>query len=90
MADDDETKGGNGFRVTTGTLYTQIEGLKTEVAGLKLEIAVLSTNMATMLAAITVGTTRTEKLEGRFNGMLVGIGVGIATALVAVFRGVFV
>lgn len=85
---DEEERGGNGFRVTTGTLYTQIEGLKTEVGGLKTEMAVLSTNMTTMLAALTTTNIRTEKLEGRFNGMLVGIGVGIATALVAVFRGV--
>lgn len=85
MADEEN---GAGFRVTTGTLFVQIDGLKTEIAGLKTEVAVLSTNMATMLAALATGTVRVEKLEGRFNGMLVGIGVGIATALVAVFKGV--
>lgn len=79
---------GAGFRVTTGTLYVQIEGLKTEVASLKTDIALVNQSMVAMAAAVTSQVTRTEKLEGRFNGMLVGIGVGIATALVAVFRGV--
>lgn len=79
---------GAGFRVTTGTLYVQIEGLKAEVASLKTDIALVNQSMVAMATAVAAGTTRTEKLEGRFNGMLVGIGVGIATALVAVFRGV--
>lgn len=85
MAGDD---GGASFRVTTGTLYVQIEGLKAEVASLKTDIALVNQSMVAMATAMTTQVTRVEKLEGRFNGMLVGIGVGIATALVAVFRGV--
>jgi len=80
--------GDQGFRITTGVLYTKIEGLEKEVASLKTAQEVANATMLAAIAGMTDNRTRLEKLEGRMNGVFVGIGAGVLTALVAVFRGV--
>ena len=52
--------GDQGFRITTGVLYTKIEGLEKEVASLKTAQEVAN---ATMLAAIAGMTDNRTRLE---------------------------
>lgn len=84
----DEQTPDAGFRITVGTVFTAVQDVKTEVAALRTEQALVNQSVTNMLAAMTITNSRVEKLEGRFNSVLVGIGVGVVTALVAVFRGV--
>lgn len=75
MADD-----GNGaYRITTGVLYEQIDGLKKDIAAMRTEVALGNAAMGALVAAATVDRGRIEKLETRFNGVLMGLGVGIIT-----------
>jgi hypothetical protein len=83
-----EGNGDAGFRITTGVLYTKIESLEKEVAELKTELKVSNTTMLAAIAGMTENAARLDKLEGRMNGVFVGIGSGILVAVMAVFRGV--
>lgn len=82
------TNGDPGFRITSGVLYTKLEGVEKELAALRIENALLNHSVSALVTSMGTQQTRVEKLEGRFNSILVGLGVGIVTALVAVFRGV--
>lgn len=85
---DEEQHSEPGFRITTGVVYTAVQDLKVEIATLRTEQALVNQSVTNMLAAMTITNGRVEKLESRFNSVLVGIGVGVVTAVVAVFRGV--
>ena len=77
-----------GFRITTAIVFQAVQSLEKEVAAGRTEAALTNQNVNNILATLVTVNMRVEKLEGRFNSVLVGIGVGVVTALVAVFRGV--
>lgn len=79
---------GEGYRITTGVVYGAVQSLDHEVARLRAEQALLNQSVTNMLAAMASNAARIERLEARMNGVFVGIGAGVLTALVAVFRGV--
>lgn len=84
----DVPNGDSGFRITTGTVYEAVQRLERDVAALRSEQALLNQSVSNVLAVMANNAARVEKLEGRMNGVFVGIGAGVLTALVAVFRGV--
>jgi hypothetical protein len=77
-----------GFRVTTGVLYVQLQSVKDTVAEIKTSQEVANSTMLAAIQAMAETRARVEKIEGRMNGVFVGIGAGVLTALVAVFKGV--
>lgn len=90
---------GEGFRITIGLLYGKIEEQNKTIDNLGVTVARMDERMNTVLQdngklmekiqkQDEKYENRMTRIETRMNGALTGIGVGILTALVAVFRGV--
>jgi hypothetical protein len=77
---------GNGFRVTTGMLYEAQQATGRRIAELTQQIALMDARMNAVLEENKSLMSRIEKLEGRFSGILVGLGTGIIAGAIALFR----
>ncbi len=64
-------------RLTNREVYSEVMATKDIVREIRTDVRELASLK-----------DRVEKLEGRFNGVLVGLGTGVVVGLVALFRGV--
>ena len=83
MASDDQ--GGNGeytfVRLTNREVYSEVMATKDMVRDIKVDVRQL-------LEESAKDKSRIDKLESRFNGILVGLGTGIIVGAAALFRGI--
>lgn len=88
----DEQGSGDFIRITNRMVWDKLNELEAQLDGLDRRQDIIladSKNLRdTMGANVQTNTGRIEKLEGRFNGVLIGLGTGIVVAIAAVFRGV--
>jgi hypothetical protein len=82
----DETNGGS-YRVTTAMLGDKIDSLQRQVATMSTSIVLMDQRLNTALSERGEDKTRISKLEARMNGVLVGLGTGVAVAAVTLLRG---
>ena len=75
------TINGEFIRITNREIYAEIRNNTTKIDN-------LGSTVESVVKLLEAHDTRLEKLENRFNGMVVGIGTGIIVGLVAIFRGV--
>jgi hypothetical protein len=88
MAEDIEQEGPVFIRVTNKDVYAEVIHTKDAVAALRQDMQNMMTENTALRSIVTANTGRLERLESRFNNILVGLGTGILVGLVAVFRGV--
>ena len=80
------TSNGEGYRITIGTLYQQQQEMSARIGELKQTVALMDSRLNTILSENQTLHSRLEKLEGRFNGILVGLGTGLVAGAVALFQ----
>lgn len=90
MAEDEKPKEENGvfIRVTNRDVYAEVIHTKDAVAALRQDMQNLMTEKLALEKTVATNSGRIEKLETRFNGIVVGLGTGIVVGLIAIFRGV--
>lgn len=85
MNGDDDAQGAGGdytfVRLTNREVYAEVMATKDMVRDIKNDVRLLVDERNAM-------RSRVDKLEGRFNGILVGLGTGVVVGAVALLRGV--
>lgn len=79
---------GAGYRITTAMLYDSISALQREVARLSTNVTLMDQRLNTALSERSEDKTRISRLEARMNGVLVGLGTGVAVGAVSLLRGI--
>ena len=84
---DDGNGSGDFVRITNRMVWEKLLELEDKVDGIdRRQDAILIEN-TNLRQTVSDNSTAIEKLQTRFNGVLIGIGTGIAVGLVAFLRG---
>lgn len=79
---------GNGsYRITIGLLYTQQQEISTRLGALNTTVQLMDSRMNSVLEENKALRSRLEKVEGRLNGVFVGLGTGVIVGAIAFLRG---
>ena len=81
--------GDPGFRITLGVVYEAVQAQGKAISALDTSVKLMDQRMNNVLQENSALRSRVSKLESRMNGVLVGVGGGIATAFIVYFRGLF-
>jgi hypothetical protein len=75
-------------RVTNREIWQELRDTKDQVSAIRSDLSTILKENSDLREDILNQDGRIERLESRFNGVLVGIGTGIVVGLIAVFRGI--
>lgn len=82
-----ESNNGAGFRITLGMVYAALQDQTAVVGRLDTTVKLLDQRVNEVLHENGELRRRTSKLEARLNGILIGLGSGIAGGVFFYFRG---
>jgi hypothetical protein len=85
MAEEDGNGNGS-YRVTVGVLYEAQNRTTERLGELTKTVALMDARMNTILGENKELRTRLDKIESRFNGILVGLGTGLVAGAIALTR----
>lgn len=83
----DDTGNGDFIRITNRMVWDKLNDLQQKLDGMdRRQDAILLEN-ASLREKVQEIAEHTDRLQTRFNGVLTGIGAGLAVGLIAFFRG---
>jgi hypothetical protein len=86
MAEGEESNGNGSYRVTVGVLYEAQQRTTERLGELTKTVALMDARMNAILGENKDLRGRLEKIESRFNGILVGLGTGLVAGAIALTR----
>ena len=86
MANGDDSTLEPGFRITLGTIYTQLQEQGRLISSMDKTLALQATENQSLRETIADNRDRLTKLESRFSGILVGLGTGIVLGVPFVIK----
>lgn len=84
---DDGNGSGDFIRITNRMVWDKLGDLQAKLEGMDRRQDAILTENAALRDKVQEIAEHTDRLQTRFNGVLTGIGAGLAVGLIAFFRG---